>query len=190
MIPGTQGSGMGPGMVVMQYVDDQNCFVGIVVDDRMIEMTDEHRHFNPTWHHVCLVLGWFSSEAKVPDSVFQHGFPRYRIGEKRTAVAWDSSEEEGRLARHFRSAAHGIGVDYLWLKTLGPTPKQREVIELAVLARKWVETGGDGHFPEHWMRLGSTNAGKLNRELNRALPTLSKLNVAERIALNIEHPGV
>ena len=159
----SQGGGRLPnGTVVLQYLDDDNRCVAVVVDDRMADRLGEEdqrrlqQHQESGRFHILLVLGHFADYGD-RWSIFSRDenfrFPRYIIAERRTATEADLSAEMRVLRKQKDEAlSRGLTSGRLHSRIFSFNNGQLEVLGLVGLVDHYL-VGGTAENVPGWISL-------------------------------------
>lgn len=139
-----------PGSIMLQYVDDDTRFVGMVAGEHMVDAlnTRDLEWFNvhdDNRYSIYLILGWFEGRDK-RWSIFSNNrdirFPSYTIGEKKNATPADLSREIELLHYHrAESTSRGLRYGKLNQSMFGFSAKQVETLEMVELVRLYLAGG-------------------------------------------------
>lgn len=191
------GKDMAPGTIVLQKIDNCRFFVGVVVDNHMMEaMKDEVEFFGMSeefkraqvsyplenalsTYHLCLVLGYFGFDDEPrTTSIFkgekkeERYFPYYAVGKKSYAEPMDLNEEIKCFRVNITETSPNKElISELRDKAFGFSEKQKEILLMATHVRYYMR-GGDMHVRSTWfyMLLGEEKEEMLFAELRKAIP--------------------
>lgn len=168
-----------PGSIMLQYIDDDTRFVGMVAGEHMVSALNERdlKMFNfhdDDRHAIYLILGWFESYDK-RWSIFSKNrdirFPSYTIGDKKNATLADLSKEIELLRYHrAESTSRGLRYGKLNQSMFGFSAKQVETLEMVELARLYL---AGGEIDENSIERAGTcwlYSPELIRQLRKAIP--------------------
>lgn len=168
------------GTVVLQYVNDNEHCVAVVVGNHMADRLDQdnrekfERHLlKDEKYHIILVLSYFNdfndSWSMLPKAKsFQ--FPTYIAEAKRTATKADLSTEIALMIRHnTEKTSCGLSVGRLHAWMFSFSSKQLEALQLVMLVEHHMN-GGNLEDKPIWLFQFSDDAAKILNELLIACP--------------------
>lgn len=167
------------GTIVLQYVDDGENFVGVVVDDRMHSSlnNDQKDHWDrgrPGDLQICLVL---KRTRTWPGNVLENtAFPYYAVGRRDSATPI-MLEEELHLHRLQHSAASRGLLSYVRLREehFGFDPEQTACLELVYAVRAF-QNNAPLREKAEWMEfVTDEDLALLNDTLENAIEKKSRL---------------
>lgn len=151
-----------PGSVMLQYVNDSVCFVGMVARDRMADRLDARdlRTYNAQKDRedacaIYLILGWFAEDQESRWSIFSGSkkitFPSYTVGEKRAATPINFTEELSLFRLHTNEpVSRGLNFGKLRKRIFGFSEKQKETLRMVALVGHFIAGGGVENIPK-WL---------------------------------------
>lgn len=168
-----------PGTVILQYVNDDEYCVAVVVGDHMVDRLREsdrkmfEMHRENGRFHILLVLSYFNNYDDRWSIFAKYGgfrFPTYTVAEKRTATKADLSVEISLLLKHknekpSRGLSHGTLHSFMF----SFTSKQNEALELVALAEHYSNGGVLENLPK-WIKQFSAAREIVMEELAIACP--------------------
>lgn len=150
-----------PGTVVLQYVDDGNHYVGVVVGDHMAEKLNPHearnwKTYKSKLAHICLVLSWFGQNWSRNKIFEEKSFPRYAVGRNDCATPTDLAKEFELYQFHATGCQSRGLIDNLSLQrsVFGFNDRQLEILQLVYLVQQYMRGQKFIEFPR-WM--GTSN---------------------------------
>ncbi len=166
------------GTVVVQYVNDDERFVGVVVGDHMANRLHERYKYSlhSGRYHICLLLGWFEDFSHdwsiFSKKLWAPSFPQYVTGNKKTATPAELTEEIALLKLHrLEGKSRGLNFGKLRKSIFGFSKKQAEILELVYLVnqyKKYKQPARKKNIPE-WIETFSGDIEKFFIELQRAI---------------------
>lgn len=145
-----------PGTIVLQYVDDNTRFIGVVVGEHMCDRLDvrntetlESFKRNSTLWHCCLIMNLISDFGGKNRMLLAPGievaghFPWYKVAEVRTATATDLRHEIDHV-QFYRDQPCCNGVlDHVRLRSyfFAPGGRQVETTQFAIIIQHYMAGG-------------------------------------------------
>lgn len=169
-----------PGTIVLQYKDESERFVGVIVGDHMIDgVKSIDRKLLKSFrekYHICLVLGHFSDfdERERPMLTEKKSFlfPCYSVGAIKTATPTDLKEEIELLKTlSSEKTCRGLWNTKLRQQMFMFPQKTREAISAVALVQHYMSGGSVKDIPE-WLCFSHDNAVHVFAELYKAIPYL------------------
>lgn len=170
---------MKPGTVCLQYVDDDTCFVGVVVGSHMAHKLDTgDRDFyekrDDKTYNLYLLLGRFENPKPDFNDMFSQRlpekFPTYMIGEDRVATPTDLLEEIALFINQCKEpVSRGLNFGKLKKRIFSFNSHQLKVLELIYFIRHYL-SGGNSDDCEEIFYFSKGNRQNFFSELEIAIP--------------------
>lgn len=167
------------GTVVLQYINDDERCVAVVVDEKMADRLEGNyrerfeMHRDSGEYHILLVLGHFKDyddrwSGFAKGKAFQ--FPTYIAEEKRTATKADLSAHINLMLLHdVEKVSRGLSSGRLHTRMFSFSKKQEEVLNLVLLVEHYIEGGNKENVLDR-LKYASLAVNSVLDELEIALP--------------------
>lgn len=166
-----------PGIIVLQYVNDDKRFVGVIVNDYMSDqLSSDDLHIfelHRKEYHICLVLGYFS-DFDEQWSMFTKKerilFPYYSIGKIRAATPTDLKEEMNLFRLLCKEGVcRGLQYGKLRQRMFMFSKKVQETLGMVAFVQHYMDGGGIEDRPK-WFYFSDNDAESVYIELLKAIP--------------------
>lgn len=168
------------GTIVLQYINDDIEMIGAVVGDHMYQRlsSDDKKTFNLKSPHHCLLVFGFNCRYQHKEPLqfrnphYNTGmFPWYKVGKIELSTPTNLKHEIDSLAFYKKEpVSNGLNSGKLRGRFFGPTSRQTEIIEMAMLTQHYMVGGNFDNSPK--TSLSESEVRAFYDELAIAIPRL------------------